>query len=165
MRKRVISASAIAWLKRLQAPRSDARRPCDSQGRFRRSVINHQFREHRQGRHALGHHQIAFAYLLAPIVNLPTCRAIPPRNIGYRHAGHQAFRRDPCTLCLRAPPPTTRPLDYFQPGNPNAHRAAKLDAHFAVSFEIQHLNSTCAPRMQASGQKRQEGVSVALTNC
>ena len=100
--------------------------------------------------------------LLAPIVNLPTCRAMLARNIGNRHAEHHAFRRDPCPLCLRAPPPTTQPLDHFQPGNPNTFRAVQMDAHFAVSLQIQNLRRTSARRMQASGQKWQEGVGVAL---
>jgi hypothetical protein len=119
--------------------------PMDSQWRFRRGIIDHQFREHRQARHALGHHQIAFAYLLAPIVNLPAGRAMLVRNIGHRHAGHHAFRRDPCPLCLRAPPPATWPLDHFQPGNPNTFRAVQMDAHFAVYFQNPNPPScTCA---------------------
>jgi len=43
-----------------------------------RAVINHQFRKDRQGRHALGQHQLALAYLLAPIVSLPAGRAVTP---------------------------------------------------------------------------------------
>ena len=38
-----------------------------------------------------------------------------------------------------------------------------MDAHFAVSFQIQNLRSTCARRMLASDQKWQEGSGVALT--
>ena len=39
-----------------------------------------------------------------------------------------------------------------------------MDAHFAVSFQIQHLHRTFARRMAGSGQQWQEGVGVALTN-
>ncbi len=38
-----------------------------------------------------------------------------------------------------------------------------MDAHFAVSLQIQTLRCTCARRMLASGQKWQEGIGVALT--
>jgi uncharacterized protein (DUF1501 family) len=38
-----------------------------------------------------------------------------------------------------------------------------MDAHFAVSFQIQHLHRTFEPRMAVSGQKWQEVVGVALT--
>ena len=38
-----------------------------------------------------------------------------------------------------------------------------MDAHFAVSLQIQHLRCTCARRMLASDQKWQEGSGVALT--
>ena len=41
------------------------------------------------------------------------------RNICDRHPRHHALRRDPPPLRLRAPPPTTRALDHFQPGNSN----------------------------------------------
>jgi len=39
----------------------------------------------------------------------------------------------------------------------------QMDAHFAVSLQIQHLRRKCARRMKASGQKWQEGGAVALT--
>jgi len=83
------------------------------------AILDDQFGEHWQGRHALGHHQVPFAYLLAPIVNLPTCRAVLARNIGYNHPGHHTFHRDPRPLCLRAPTTTARPLDHLKPGNHN----------------------------------------------
>ena len=39
-----------------------------------------------------------------------------------------------------------------------------MDAHFAVFIQIQHLRTTCARRVQASGRKWQEGIGVALTD-
>ena len=38
-----------------------------------------------------------------------------------------------------------------------------MDAHFAVSLQIQFLRRTCVRRMTGSGQKWQKGVGVALT--
>ncbi len=109
--------------------------PCDNRRRRSRAVIDHQFREERQSRHALGQHQVAFAYLLAPIVDLPAGRAVFARNFSDLNPGHHALCRDTRPLCLRAPTTTARPLDYLKPGNPSPHRAAQLDAHFAVYFQ------------------------------
>ena len=39
-----------------------------------------------------------------------------------------------------------------------------MDAHFAVSFQIQHLHRTFARRMAVAGQQWQEVVGVALTS-
>jgi hypothetical protein len=111
----------------------------------------HQFREHNQGRHALGHHQ--------PPAASETCQRVvpcPARDIGHRC---QALRRDPRPVRLRAPTPTARPLDHLQPRNPNTLRAVQVDAHFAVSVQIRSLRATYGIRReqwpdQMSGGRR-----------
>jgi hypothetical protein len=55
-----------------------------------------------------------------------------------------------------------RTIDHFQPENSNPHQAVQMDAYFVVSLQIPHLPCKCARRMQASGQKWQKGIGVAL---
>ena len=75
---------------------------------------------HRPRRHAPGHHQLPGPQFLPPVVDLPPRRPVPPRDIRHRHPGHQALRRNPPPLRLRAPPSPGRPLDHLQPRNPTA---------------------------------------------
>ena len=87
--------------------------------RIHHAVIDPQFREDRQGRHALGQNQVAFAYLPAPIVDLPAGGAVLACNIGDLHTRHHAFRRDPRPLGLRPPPTPAGAFDHLEPGNSN----------------------------------------------
>lgn len=100
--------------------------------------------------------------LLAPIVNLPAGRAVLASSFGDHDPVHHALRHDTRSLCLRAPKTATRSLDHIKPGTSNPQRAVQMDAHFAVSLQIQHLHATCAWRMKASVQKWQEGIGGAL---
>jgi len=67
------------------------------------------------------------------------------------HAEHHAFPRDPWPRsCLRAPLRPLKPLDHFQPGNPNTFRGpVQNGAHFGVSLQIQNLRRTSARRMSS----------------
>ena len=120
-------------------------------GQFR--IRDNQFGKHRQWRHAFGQQQVPFAYLVAPIFDPPTGRAMLARNIGHRHPGHHAFQRDPSLLGLRAPPPSAWALDHLQPRNPNTLGGDQIDAHSSVSLQNQHLRHTAASRLRGSDQQ------------
>ncbi len=109
-----------------------------SAGRRRRRspALGNQFRKHRQGRYALGHHQVPHPQLVAPIINLPTCRSVFAGDVGHPHPRDQAFCRDPRPLRFCSLPPTTRSLDHLQPGNRTIAGAVQMDAHFFASCQI-----------------------------
>ena len=93
----------------------------------------------------LGHHEIAFAYLLAPIVYLPARRAMLARYISDHHTGHHALNRYRRPLCLPAPQTTARPPDHLKPRSSHPNRGAELDAHFAVySQDLNPPSRACA---------------------
>ena len=69
---------------------------------------------------------------------------LSPRALRCRGTGARprcSFRRDPRPLRLRASPSPDRSLDHLQPRNPTACRAVQMDAHFAVSFQVQTSNA------------------------
>jgi hypothetical protein len=69
---------------------------------------------------------------------------------------HQALRRDPRPLRLRAPPPPGRPLDHLQPGNPNAREPSKWTP-ILPSLPNPNLRRSCARRMARSDHQAAGG--------
>src|SRR6056297_3817135 len=128
-----------------------------------RGNLDDQFGERRQASDSLGQHQVASAYPLAPVVDLPAGGAVLARDIGQPHPRHHALRRNPRPLGLRAPATPAGPSITSSRETPAPLEPSRWTPILPSLSKIQSLRHAHARRMAGSDQNWQKVIGVALT--